>query len=145
MSKPVRPRAQKPDKAAVLEAVRRMTTYVEERTLTRIRGYLGRGRLLAGLPVESLRAQWIDTYLAVRVLEDEDRDDELRDLETEFDLRGLVPPFSLVVAEAARFRERFQKEWRNRKPDPVVLERTERELDDLCDRLIAEDREAMRA
>lgn len=136
-----RPRPQQRDD----EYLRVIAAEAISQTVARIRGYLGRGRLLAGVPAQSLRAQWIDAHLAVRVLKEADREQELRDLETEFDLRGLAPPYPLVAAEAARFRERFETEWRKRKPDPVVLERTKRELDDFCDRLVAEDREAMRA
>jgi hypothetical protein len=144
MKTAARSRPQESDEA-YLRVVQRIAAEAISQTLARVRGYLGRGRLLAGLPVQSLRAQWIEAHLAVRVLRAAHREQELRDLETEFDLRGLAPPYPLVAADAARFRERFETEWRKRKPDPVVLERTEQELDELCDRLIAEDREAMPA
>lgn len=143
MKRASRPHPQEDD--AYLRVVQRIAAEAISQTLARIRGYLGRGRLLAGLPAQSLRAQWIDVYLAVRVLDAAHREQELRDLETEFDLRGLAPPYPLVATDAARLRERFETEWRKRTPDPVVLERTEKELDELCDRLIAEDRDAMPA
>jgi hypothetical protein len=108
----------------------------EEKTVGRIRDYLGRGRPLAGLPAQSLEAQWIAAYLEVHGLDDDSRAEELRDLETEFDLRGLAPPMPLVAPELARFRERFQKTLRRRKPDPGALERAEAELEAVADRLI---------
>jgi hypothetical protein len=143
MSKPIQRRAPKPD-ATPDHVLRSVATYAREQTLSRVRDYLGRGRPLAGLPIESLRALWIHAWLDVDVLEDESREDDLRDLGTEFDLRGLEPPKDRVVPEAARFNERLDRELRKRKPNPDVLDRLEREFEELCDRLIAEDREALR-
>jgi len=137
MSKPIRRRLQKPDEAT-RQIVARIADYVEEQTLDRIRGYLGRGRPLAGIPAQTLSAQWIAAYLEVHGLEDDSRADELRDLGTEFDLRGLKPPRHLVLPEVTRFKERFQKTLRTRTPDPVLVERAEGELEAVCDRLIAE-------
>jgi hypothetical protein len=118
------------------QAARRIAMSVEAQTLSRIRDYLGRGRPLAGLPAQSLEAQWIAAYLEVHALDDAQRVDELRDLGTELDLRGLAPPWSLVLPELARFNERFGKALRQRKRDPVVVERAEVELEAVSDRLI---------
>jgi hypothetical protein len=143
MSKPVQRRAPEPE-AVAPHVLRSLTTYVKERTLSRIRSYLGRGRLMGSLPLQSLRAHWIAAYLEVAVFEDESREEDLRDLETEFDLRGLKPPRDRVAPEAARFKDRLLKEWRKRKPDDAALERAERDFEELCDRLLLEDREATR-
>lgn len=141
MSKPIRASAQKPDDA-YLQVVRRISTCVEQQLLSRIRDYLGRGRPLAGMPAQSLEAQWIAACLEVHALDDDTREDELRDLGTEFDLRGLAPPWSLVVPELARFTERFGKALRRRKRDPATVERAEAELEAVCDRLIEDRRPA---
>jgi hypothetical protein len=135
MSKPVRARAQKPDDAS-LQIVRRISSYAEQQTLSRVRDYLGRGRPLAGLPAQSLEAQWIAAYLEFHGLDDDSREDELRDLGTEFDLRGLAPPWALVTPELARFNERFGKALRRRARDPAVVARAEAELEAISDRLI---------
>ena len=143
MSKPIQRRPPEPD-AAAQHVLRSVATYAREQTVSRIRDYLGRGRPLAGLPIESLRALWIHAWLDVDVMEDESREDDLRDLGTEFDLRGLEPPKDRVAPEAAQFKERLLKELRKRKADPDFLERSEREFEELCDRLIEEDRAALR-
>lgn len=126
------------------DATRRLLMNVmrraEEQTVSRIRDYLGRGRPLAGVPEQTLRAQWIAACLEVHGLDDDSREDELRDLGTEFDLRGLAPPMHLVAPELARFRERFQKALRKRTPDPGAVERAEAELEAVCDRLIEGER-----
>jgi hypothetical protein len=123
--------------------VRGIMAEAEVQLLRRIRDYLDRGRPLATLPHLSLRAQWIHAYLAVFVCEDDRRAQELTDLRTEFDLRGLETPARQVLPELTRFDERFRKERRKRNPDPAALERFNDELDALCDRLMAEDRAAM--
>lgn len=135
MSKAVRASAQKPD-AEYLQVVRRISRRAERKVLSRICDYLGRGRPLAGLPAQSLEAHWIAAYLEVHALERARRVEELRDLGTEFDLRGLEPPWGLVAPEVARFEERFGKALRQRKRDPVVVERAEAELEAVSDRLI---------
>jgi hypothetical protein len=65
------------------------------------------------------------------------------DLGTEFDLHGLETPVRQVLPEASRFEQRFRKERRRRKPDPVALERFNDELDAFGGRPMAEDRAAM--
>ena len=127
---------------AKLEFAAGIAALAEARVLARIRDYLARGRPLAGVPAQSLRAQWIDAYLAVRALADDEREDELRDLGSEFDLRGLMPPIDLVAANATQFRERLEREARKRKPDWTVIEQIEAEVEELCDRLIVEERTA---
>jgi len=138
MTKPTRlvPALSEAEKALV----RSMVTETEVQLLRRIRAYLDRGRPLATLPVLSLRAQWIDTYIAISVRDDDSRAQEFTDLRTEFDLRGLDTPARQVLPEVTRLDERFRKERRRRKPDAAVLERFNGELDALCDRLMAEDR-----
>ena len=125
--------------AEAQDVARRIATKAEARTLSRIRDYLGRGRPLAGLPAQSLEAQWIAAYLEVHALDDASRADELRDLGTEFDLRGLAPPWVLVLPELARFNERFGKALLQPQRDPVAVERAEAEVKAISDRLI-EDR-----
>jgi hypothetical protein len=142
MSKPVRRRTPTPDDPQQ-ELVRRITAEVEARTLRRVRDYLARGRPLAGLPLGSLRAQWIDASLALVLRGDQSRAQEFDDLKTEFDLRGLETPVGRVLPEVTRFEQRFRKDRRKRNPDPAALERINDELDALCDRLMAEDRAAM--
>jgi len=139
MSKAIQRRV--PDPEALTQFELRLAARVETLVLQRVRDYLGRGRPLAGLPAQSLEAQWIAAYLEVHALDDARREEELRDLGTELDLRGLTPPWSLVVPELARFGERFGKALRQRKRDPVVVERAEAELEAISDRLI-EDRRA---
>ena len=135
MSKPIQRRAPEPD-ATPDHVLRSVATYAREQTVSRIRDYLGRGRPLAGVPAQTLEAQWIAAYLEVHALDDDSRADELRDLGTEFDLRGLAPPSALVAPELARFDERFGKALRQRRPDPAIVERAVAELDAISDRLI---------
>jgi hypothetical protein len=146
MSKPVRRRAPAPEAATTAPppVLRSLVSYVKEQTVRRIRDYLGRGRPLAGVPLESLRALWIHAWLDVGVMEDENRADALRDLDTEFDLRGLEPPKERVVPEGERFRQHLLAELRKRTRGPDFIERLERDFEALCDRLILEDREALR-
>jgi len=94
------------------------------------------------MPTQSLEAQWIATFLHVHALNEEARAEELRDLETEFDLRGARPPLALVVPELVRFRERFAREPRKRRPDPFVIERARAEVEAVADRLIDAQRAA---
>ena len=142
MSKPVRRPPPTPDDAH-MDLMRRIVAEAKTQTLRRVRDYLDRGRPLASLPLLSLRAQWIDTSLAVALREDDSRAQEFDDVETEFDLRGLETPARRVLPEVTRFEERFRKERRKRNPDPAALERFNDELDALCDRLMTEDRAAM--
>jgi hypothetical protein len=142
MTKPTR-RTPEPTTAPP-PVLRSLVAYVKEQTVSRIRDYLGRGRPLAGIPLESLRALWIHAWLDVDVMEDEDREDDLRDLGTEFDLRGLAPPKDRVAPEGARFKADLLKELRGRKVDDDLADRIERDFEALCDRLILEDREAPR-
>jgi hypothetical protein len=81
-----------------LRIVQSIERRAEEQTLKRIRGYLARGRPLAGLPAESLDVNWIETHKT----NDEHRAAELLDLRCEFDLRGLDPPTPPASTEAAR-------------------------------------------
>ena len=135
MSKSIQRRVQEPEALTQFE-LRLACRGVRDFRPERIRDYLGRGRPLAGLPAQSLEAQWIAAYLEVHALDDAKREDELRDLGTELDLRGVAPPWSLVLPELARFNERFGKALRQRKRDPVVVERAEAELEAVSDRLI---------
>lgn len=125
------------------ELVRGIMTEAEIQLLRRVRDYLARGRPLATLPLLSLRAQWIDAFLAVFVREDDSRAQEFTDLRTEFDLRGLDTPARQMLPEVTRFDDRFRKERPRRKRDPAALDRFNNELDALCDRLMAEDRAAL--
>jgi len=134
MSKALERRGQRPEPLTRFEM--RLVAHAEQQILSRIRDYLGRGRPLAGMPAQSLEAQWIAAYLDVHALEYADREEELRDLGTEFDLRGLTPPWALVTPELARFNERFGKALRQRKRDPSLVERAEAELESISDRLI---------
>lgn len=141
MTKPTQPNLVLSE--AEKKLVRGVMAEAEVQLLRRIRDYLARGRPLATLPLQALRAQWIDAYLAVLVREDDSRAQEFTDLRTEFDLRGIETPARRVQPEATRFDQRFRKERRKRNPDAAALERFNDELDALCDRLMAEDRTAM--
>jgi hypothetical protein len=111
--------------------------YVAEQRLERMRDYVTRGRPLARIDAESLSSRWVETYRAARALEDERREGELLDLRSEFDLRGIEPPMHLVAAECALFKERFQRQVRERPIDPAAIELTETKLTDLYTRLRA--------
>lgn len=91
-SKPRRRRAQRPRPTEVRAVVPRLAAEIEERLLTRIRDYLDRGRPLAGLPAEELNIQWVEIYRAVTAGEDEHCEEDLTDLRSELDLRGINPP-----------------------------------------------------
>jgi hypothetical protein len=109
--------------------------YIADRRMEHIRDYAVRGRPLAGLSAESLTARWVETYRAVNALEDEDREGELIDLRSEFDLRGIEPPMHLVAAESALVGERLKRQVSEGAADPVEVEQTEAKLADLYARL----------
>ena len=109
--------------------------YLAELCLERTRDYAARGRPLSGLPVEMLSARWVETYRAVQVLEEEDREGELLDLRSEFDLRRIEPPLHLVAAELSLFKERFQRRLREGATDRAAVEQIEARLADLHARL----------
>ena len=109
--------------------------YLVELCLERTRDYAARGRPLAGLSIETLCARWVETYRAVRVLEEEDREGELLDLRSEFDLRCTEPPQHLLAAERGLFTERFQRRLREGPIDWAAVEQTEARLADLHARL----------
>jgi hypothetical protein len=71
--------------------VRTIEDRAEQRVLARIRGYLARGRLLAGLPAEALNAHCHEVYRA-RLANEDVCEETVMDLRTEFDLRGMDPP-----------------------------------------------------
>ena len=71
MTRPSRPPAQALDEKRLNDV--RLAIRVEDDTLARVRDYLGRGRPLAGVPAQTLNAQWISAYLEVRALNDRSR------------------------------------------------------------------------
>jgi len=71
----------------------------------------------------------------VQVLEEEDREGELLDLRSEFDLRRIEPPLHLVAAELSLFKERFQRRLREGATDRAAVEQIEARLADLHARL----------
>ena len=109
--------------------------YLVELCLERTRDYAARGRPLSGLPVEMLSARWVETYRAAWVLEEEDREGELLDLRSEFDLRRIEPPLHLVAAELSLFKERFQRRLREGATDRAAVDQIEARLADLHARL----------
>jgi hypothetical protein len=103
--------------------------------LERTRDYVARGRALAGLSVDTLNDRWVEMYRIVHALEDEDREGELLDLRSEFDLRGIEPPLHLVGAEAALAAERLRRRVRENGADVDGAEQLEEKLADLYQRL----------
>jgi hypothetical protein len=101
MSRSIRRNVGRPSRAT-LDLMARIASLVEEKTLERIRGYLARGRPLAGMPAESLDVNWAEACRAARTPEGARSDAELLDLRCEFDWRGLKPPWHLIAAEVAR-------------------------------------------
>ena len=109
--------------------------YVAELSLERIRDYAARGRPLADLSVETLNGRWVEMYRIVHALEDEDREGELLDVRSEFDLRGIEPPLHLVAAESALACERLRRRVREDPFDADRVEQLEEKLADLYERL----------
>ena len=90
-SKASRRSCQRRSFANIRAAVERIEFRAEARLLTRTRDYLDRGRPLAGLPAEELNAQFAGFHRAAMADEDV-RDDDVTDLCTEIELRGIKPP-----------------------------------------------------
>ena len=111
-----------------------LNAYLAEQSLERTRGYVARGRPLAGLSIEALGVRWVETYRAARVLEEEDREGELLDLRSEFNLRGVGPPLHLLTAEMALFRQRFRQRCEG-EIDEVGVEQAEAKFADFQARL----------
>jgi HAMP domain-containing protein len=114
-----------------------INAYIAESQMERLRGYLERGRKLADLPTEALNAAWVDLYRATRGRERASRENELQDLSSEFELRGIEPPMHLVAAEAEQFKKRFERQIRESKIDRDAVAKMEEELERLRGRLEA--------
>jgi hypothetical protein len=94
-----------------------------------VANYAGRGRKFAGLAIEALEDQWRTCLRAMAddPLEKQHRD--LRgDLEAEFDLRELDPPYDSAKVDLDRFFAEADKLIEQRMADP---EERERMIDDM--------------
>ena len=83
--------------------------WVANQRLERLEGYIKRGRPLANLSLEELRARWInairDWASSLSNFDHEERED----IEAEMKLRKIDPPFDLVVDQLNAIRSAAEK------------------------------------
>lgn len=109
--------------------------YIAEKTLEGIRDYLIRGRRFASLAEEALNVQWVEVYRAACGFDDENRWNELMDLQCEFNLRDIKPAMHALTAGVALFKARLEQLERDGRPDPAAMEVAAMELAELRARL----------
>ena len=64
-----------------------------------IQDYVSRGRHLEHTPEETLARDWVELMRAWTAAPEKGQDPRRRDIESEYSLRGLQPPYELVRAE----------------------------------------------
>ena len=74
-------------------------SWLAEGRMQLVRDYAGRGRSLEGAPIDQLRGEWVALMRAWVTNPHEFRNPKRADIESEFTLRGLEPPYEMVVDE----------------------------------------------
>jgi hypothetical protein len=64
-----------------------------------LQDYVNRGRLLENIPEETLAEDWVSLMRAWAAAPEIGQDPRRRDIEAEYSLRGVQPPYALVKAE----------------------------------------------
>jgi hypothetical protein len=107
-----------------------MVAYLESQRLEATASYVRRGRVLARLDDEDLRRQWALLFKLWIADYGSGRHDhqEREDIESELQLRGLVPPFDRVLDELAVMREKSKAYTDELRRDPERVERLEQSL-----------------
>jgi hypothetical protein len=106
-----------------------MLAYLESLRLGTTAKYVRRGRSLAQIDDEELRARWVRLFkLWIADYGSEHNHQEREDIESELQLRGLVPPFERVPGELAVMREKWQAYTDALLRDPERVEQMEQSL-----------------
>jgi hypothetical protein len=83
--------------------------WLANQRLERLEGYIKRGRPLASVSLEELRARWIAAIRAWASLLREFGHEEREDIEAEMKLRKINPPFDLVEEQLIAIRAAAEK------------------------------------
>jgi hypothetical protein len=106
-----------------------IVAYLQSQRLDETARYVRRGRLLVGLDDEELRRQWVLLFKQWIAEYGSDHDHQERDdIESELQLRGLVPPFDRVTDELAVMREKSKAYTDALLRDPERVEQLEQSL-----------------
>jgi hypothetical protein len=74
-------------------------SWLAEGRMQLVQDYSSRGRSLEGVPTDQLRGEWVALMRAWVTNPHEFRNLKRADIESEFTLRGLEPPYEMVVDE----------------------------------------------
>jgi hypothetical protein len=74
-------------------------SWMAEAQMRMIQNYVNRGRLLENIPEETLAEDWVSLMRAWAAAPEMGQDPRRRDIEAEYSLRGVQPPYALVKAE----------------------------------------------
>jgi hypothetical protein len=74
-------------------------SWLAEGRMQQVRDYSSRGRSLESTPVAQLQGEWVALMRAWVTNPHEFRNPKRADIESEFTLRGLEPPYEMVVDE----------------------------------------------
>ncbi len=74
-------------------------SWMADTQLRVIQDYVSRGRHLEHTPEETLAGDWVELVRAWAARPENGQDPKRRDIESEYSLRGLQPPYELVSAE----------------------------------------------
>ncbi len=74
-------------------------SWIADAQIRLIQDYVNRGRPLEHSPVETLAEDWVALMRAWAAAPEKGQDPRRRDIEAEYSLRGVQPPYGLVKAE----------------------------------------------
>ncbi len=74
-------------------------SWMADAQLRVIQDYVSRGRHLEHTPEQTLARDWVELMRAWAAAPEKGQDPQRRDIESEYSLRGVQPPYELVRAE----------------------------------------------
>jgi hypothetical protein len=74
-------------------------SWMADAQLRVIQDYVSRGRYLEHTPEETLAGDWVELMRAWAATPEKGQDPRRRDIESEYSLRGVQPPYELVRSE----------------------------------------------
>ena len=74
-------------------------SWMAEAQMRLVQDYVNRGRQLEHTPEETLAEDWVSLMRAWAAAPESGQDPRRRDIEAEYSLRGVQPPYELVKAE----------------------------------------------
>jgi hypothetical protein len=102
--------------------------WLANQRIERLEGYIKRGRLLAHISLEELRARWIATIRAWANSLSDFNHEEREDIEAEMKLRKIKPPYDLVKDRLNAIRSAAEKFGAEILNDPERREAIDRHL-----------------